>query len=206
MMQIRNLKLARVSLILVVMALMLVSASAFAQGPGRGGPHGGGPGHGPGWMGADDGGLPPMMVERLGLSEDQQAAIEEIHSQARQGNLELRKEMMRLRNELQGEMLKDEPNEKAVLSLTEKIGEVRTDMQLNRAKARLAVRRQLTPEQRDMMLVIRGGIGGHGGPAGRHGPRAGFHGKGGPGGPGPHPDCNGFGSGRGRGFGNGIDD
>ena len=36
----------------------------------------------------------------------------------RQESAELRKDMMRLRNELEGEMLKDEPSEKAVLDLT----------------------------------------------------------------------------------------
>ncbi len=205
MMRIRNLKLSRVSVILVALVLMLVSASAFAQGPGRGGRLGMGPG--PGCMPGAEEGLPPMMVDKLGLSEDQQAAITKIHTRTRQDNLELRKELMRLRNELQGEMLKDTPDQKAVLSLTEKIGRVRTDMQVNRAKARLEVRRQLTPEQRDMMLTMRGGLGGPACHGRRHGPRAGFHGQGGPGGfggPGPHPGCNGFGSG--RGFGNGIDD
>ncbi len=64
--------------------------------------------------------------------------------------------MMRLRNELQGEMLKDDPSEKAAMDLTGKIGALRTEMQANRLTNRLEVRKQLTPEQSDKMLILQG--------------------------------------------------
>jgi Spy/CpxP family protein refolding chaperone len=114
-----------------------------------------------------------FLTERLDLTEDQVAAIETIHQEGRQQAAELRKDMMRLRNELEGEMLKDEPSDKAVLDLTQKIGNLRTELDANRVSQRLQVRKQLTPEQRDLMLMMgqgqRGGRGGRGG----HGFRAG---------------------------------
>jgi Spy/CpxP family protein refolding chaperone len=78
-------------------------------------------------------------------------------------------------------MLKDRPDAGAVKTLAGKIGELRTAMQQNRLETRLAVREQLTPEQRDKMLLQgerlgRGGRGGRGGCDGDcdgHGPRRG---------------------------------
>jgi Spy/CpxP family protein refolding chaperone len=119
-------------------------------------------------------GGPQMRIERmakhLDLNEEQVAAITEIQTKGRAAILELRKDMMRLQNEKRGEMLKDDPSEKKVLDLTRKIGELKTTMQTNRAGNRLAVRKLLTPAQRDQMLMMgehRGGRGGHGGRGGR---------------------------------------
>ncbi len=181
-----------------VMAVLLGATCALAQGPGQGrgmmnrmGP---GPGHG---SGMGPGGMQTMMTEKLDLTEDQQTAITEIQEQARKGNLELRKQIMRLRNELQGEMLKDEPTQKTVVNLTQKIGDVRTQMQTNRVKTRLAVRKLLTPEQRDMMLMMK---------QGHHQGRGGFSGRGGQrcSGPGQGPGCDGPGPGHGPGRGFGL--
>ena len=98
------------------------------------------------------------MAARLDLTDEQVEAITGIREGGQKQILEMRKEMMRLRNELQGELLEDEPSEGEVVSLTEKIGDLRTRMQVDRAKNRLAVVKLLTPEQRDKMLVM-----GHGG-------------------------------------------
>ncbi len=177
---------------LAVLAVILSATCVLAQGPGH--PHGMmgrmGPGHGQGMgQGMGQGNMTPMLADKLDLTEDQQAAIDGIHEQARKDNLELRKQLMRLRNELQGEMLKDDPTQKTVLNLTAKIGALRTEMQTNRVKARLAVRKQLTPEQRDMMLMM--GPGNHKGRGGRES----FGGHGGFG-PGHGPACDGSGPGR----------
>ncbi|MGD9548768.1 MAG: Spy/CpxP family protein refolding chaperone [Candidatus Krumholzibacteriia bacterium] len=154
-----------------VMILLIAATAATAQGPGQGarGPRGArcgqegfGPGHGGGCGGA-------FMAERLDLTEEQQAAIDKIREEGRKENLDLRKQMMRLRNELHGEMLKDDPSEKTVLDLTNRMGEIRTRLQGNRVKHQLAVRKVLTPEQRDRMLLM-----GDGGPRGRGGRGPGF--------------------------------
>ena len=123
-----------------------------------------GPGHGDG-MGS--GNRLEMMAAHLDLTEDQKVAIEKIHADAQDQRLKTRKEMMRLRNELEGELMKDEPNEKTVLDLAGKIGDLRTAQQKNRLSSRLAVRQQLTAEQQDKMLMMhaggkRGGGRGHG--------------------------------------------
>ena len=191
--------------VVMILAAVLAASTALAQGPGRGGCGSHGPMFGPG--AGDE--LPPMMVERLDLSEDQQAAIAEIRAKARAEGVELRKEMLRLRNELQGEMLKDEPSEKTLVDLTERMGELRTRMQIQRVKTRLAVRRQLTPEQRDRMLMMGAGRHGAFGPGGRGpgmcGPgRSGRNFGGGRGfGPGFRSGCDGSGPGAGAGRGAG---
>ena len=81
-------------------------------------------------------------------------------------------------------MLKDDPSEKAALDLTGKIGALRTEIQANRMTSRLEVRKQLTPEQRDKMLMMRER---HQGREGREGRRGGSRGMG------PHGDGDGQG-------------
>ena len=153
-----------------ILALTLVAAGAvLAQGPGRGsGSHR--------CLDGDFGSGGEFrselrlerMAERLGLTQEQTEAITKIRQEGRQENLEIRKEMMRLRNELRGEMLKDDPSQKTVLELNDKLGELRTQRQANRLENRLAVREQLTPQQRDQMLLL-----GEFGKGSRHG-RGGF--------------------------------
>lgn len=172
---------------LTLAAMMLLGVgTALAQG------RGGGPGHG-GRGGFGDGEFGPahrleMLADHLELTEEQVVAIEGIRTQGQEKNMELRKEMMRLRNELQGEMLKDDPSEKAALDLSGKIGALRTQMQANRLANRLEVRKQLTPGQRDKMLMLQERFQGHKG-----------H-RGGGCGMGPHGDgdCDGPGQGKGR--------
>lgn len=146
-------------LVLAVAALLLVG-TALAQGPRRGA-----------GAGFGDGQRLEVLAERLELTEAQVATIEGIRTAGREKNLELRKQLMQLNHDLKGEMMKDDPSEKAALGLVNKIGAVKTEMEANRLQGRLEVRKQLTPEQRDKMLVLRerfhGGKGGKGGKCGR---------------------------------------
>jgi Spy/CpxP family protein refolding chaperone len=182
---------------LATAAILVLSFSglALAQGPGggrgpgaRAGCDGDGPGFGPG---------PRIerLAARLDLSDEQKVAIEAIQAKNHEKNLALRKDMLRLQNELDGELLKDSPDAKSVKSLVGKIGELKTQAQQNRMETRLAVREQLTPEQRDKMLLMGKGQGfGQGRGHGRgHSGGPGF-GKGACDGDGPH------GRGQGRGF------
>jgi Spy/CpxP family protein refolding chaperone len=129
------------------------------------------------------------MVDRLDLTDEQQQKIAGIREQGRDDCTELRKDIMRLRNELRGEMLADEPSESRILKLTDDIGAKRTELRKHQVRQQLAVREVLTPEQRDRMLLMRGRGGrsrlggmGHDCPDGCRGPRgrggAGFHGHG----------------------------
>jgi Spy/CpxP family protein refolding chaperone len=166
----------------LVLALAVGASLALAQGPGAG--QGKGARHGQGRHGGCGDGRGPgleMMTARLDLTAEQQEAIGKLQDEARARRLETRKEMMRLQNELEGELMKDEPGEKTVMGLAAKIGELRTAQQQSRLATRLAVREQLTPEQRDRMLTMRAGSGPRGGREharhGGHG-RSGGHGRG----------------------------
>lgn len=172
----------------VALLALFIAGAALAQGPGQGSGQGACRGMGPGkaeCVQGDFGGRAQMRLERmaarLDLTEEQTAAIAKIHEEGRDKNLEIRKQMMRLRNELQGEMLKDAPSQKKVLELNEKMGALRTQKHAIRLQNRLAVREQLTPEQRDRMMISdlgKGGRGGRSGHGGSHqGPRGSACGK-----------------------------
>jgi Spy/CpxP family protein refolding chaperone len=134
-----------------LVALLVVSMATVVMAQGRG--------HGPG-QGESD---PEMKIERmakhLDLSAEQVTAIKEIHESGRAENLATRKQLLRLRNEKHGEMLKDDPSTKKVLELTTEMGDLRTRMQTSRTSERLEVRKVLTPEQRDKMLLADKGHG-----------------------------------------------
>ena len=117
------------------------------------------------------------MAEVLDLTGEQRTAIEDLRDQGRQQGVELRKEVARLQNRIDGEMLADDPSTKTLVDLTEKIGALRTQLQVIRLKTRLAVRDQLTSEQQDKWLLM-GEKHGRGGSHRRCAPRS-------PSGPGP---------------------
>jgi len=89
----------------------------------------------------------------LDLTEEQEASIEAILDESRVQGVELRKQQARLQNDIDGEMLADRPSEAELVALTEKLGVLRTELQVIRLKARLAVRAELTDEQRDQLLL-----------------------------------------------------
>ncbi|MBK8165228.1 MAG: Spy/CpxP family protein refolding chaperone [bacterium] len=131
------------------------------------------------------------LARRLDLDDVQREAIAKIHEAGRERDLPLRKEIRRLRHELKGEMMKDVPSEKAVRELTARIGQARTSLQAGRLGDQLAVRAQLTPQQRDRLLAMGGP--GDGPRGGRHGGRHGGWNRPGRG----APDCDGDGPRRG---------
>jgi Spy/CpxP family protein refolding chaperone len=147
------------------------------------------------------------LIRHLDLTAEQQEAIEKIREESRTKNAALAKETRLLRHELEGELMKDEPAESKVLELNARLGELRTERQGNRLAARLAVREQLTPEQRDRMLLLqerRGGRG-QGSEFGRGGRGFRGHGRGqGRGGCGGCEGCDGDRARGGRGSGRGA--
>jgi Spy/CpxP family protein refolding chaperone len=183
----------RTLLVLTLVTVAVAASAVYAQGrgPGRG--------QGGDWGGPDDdfgqGRFHQRLVERLDLTAEQAEAAAKLRDEQQEKALQMRKEMMRLRNELHGEMLKDEPSEKTALELTRKMGDLRTKMQENRLQGRLALRKLLTPEQRDKMLMM--GEPGMG-PRGGHRQGDGFKGRGGRG------QGQGCGNGCGGGQGNGC--
>lgn len=103
------------------------------------------------------------MAEFLELSEEQIDQLNELRQEGRSQMTDLRKEMLRIRNQIQGEVLKDSPDVARLKKLTAKKGEIRAQMELARLEHRLAMREILTEEQRDKMMMRRG-----------HGRRGGF--------------------------------
>lgn len=168
-------------IILSTMLLVALAASAVAQ-----------PERGPRGLRADRESFEPgemrleRMAERLNLTVEQREKIADLQTSSREQAVDLRKQMARLQNELRGEMLEDEPDERTVVQLHEKLGEIRTKLQVNRARTRLAIREQLTPEQRDRMMLQRGSWSDRG--RGDAGPGA-YRGRGGRGSRGAHHFC-----------------
>jgi Spy/CpxP family protein refolding chaperone len=121
------------------------------------------------WRG-EDARLPrgERIAEYLELSERQVGEIKELREDGRSQMADLRKEMMRVKNEIRGEMLEDNPDMDTLKKLTAKKGEIRTEMEIARLEHRLAMREILTEEQRDKLMMSRS-RGGRGRFDGRHG-------------------------------------
>ena len=167
-------KLATTFLVLFLATAPLLAQPAPPLPPGPGGGPAGPGFPGPGPCLADGPGTAPLL-DRLDLSDAQRAKIDDLRDKGLQERLQIRKELMRLRNELQGEMLKDNPDADRVSRLARKIGDLRTDLQVSRLRQRLAVRKILTPEQRDRLLMMHGTrLGGRRGGCAGGGPRAGL--------------------------------
>jgi len=156
------------TLSLLTLALLMGAASIAAAQPGAGRFAGRGfqDGSGPmdGWF-----------CERLDLSEAQQSAIDGIRETSREAGLATRTQIVRLQNELEGLMLSDDPDAGDVEKLVRRIGELRTDQRVRRMQTRLEIRAQLTDEQRDELIALRGGrgrgFGGRGNGPGLRAPR-----------------------------------
>jgi Spy/CpxP family protein refolding chaperone len=89
---------------------------------------------------------------RLGLSDEQHEAIKQLREHGEQVRVQLRKELMRAENELRGEMLKDDPNAPRARELAQQIGNIQTQMHIQRLEQQIAFRKVLTPQQRDQLL------------------------------------------------------
>jgi Spy/CpxP family protein refolding chaperone len=143
---------------LLALAIVLAGAAIAAAEPGSGR----GPRAEAGWS---------HLTERLGLTEEQKQAIGAIREGGRARQLETRKQVVQLESQLHTVMLADTPDEAAALELVKKIGDLRSEMQASRVKMRLAIRKQLTPEQRTQFILMEGRGGrGRGGQPGFPGP------------------------------------
>lgn len=115
------------------------------------------------------------MVEQLELTDDQAEKVRAIHENGKIERAALQKDLARLRNQLEGEMLKDDVSKQNVVRLTRQIGEKRTEMALMRIDHQFEIREILTPEQRDKFMTMHAkGRGPRGG-----GPHGHGHGHGG---------------------------
>jgi Spy/CpxP family protein refolding chaperone len=167
-------RILAISAVAVVATVTWMAAASIAQPPGctgdgpfgqgrRGGQgmHGFAGGHG--GMGGFGGmmGMPPLerIAEKLELTDEQIARIEEIRDAAKPKRAELRKRVLRLQNSLQGELLEDDPDKVAALELVASIGEATTELRKLALEERLEMRAVLTDEQRDELMSMRPGFG-----------------------------------------------
>ncbi|MHB8080342.1 MAG: Spy/CpxP family protein refolding chaperone [Candidatus Krumholzibacteriia bacterium] len=177
---------AALAALCLVLGLAAAAAARPGGGPGGGRGDGAGPGEriGRGW-------------ERLELTTEQREQLGKLREAGRAEGLALRKDLLRLRHELRGEMLKDTPDVKAVDELAARIGEAQGKLEAHRLHQRLAMRSLLTPEQRDRLLTLGAMRGPRGDDDGAPAGRGGRHGR-----AGRHGGANG-GCGMGRGMGRG---
>ena len=96
------------------------------------------------------------LVQRLGLTEEQAASVRRMREESQTERLSLRKEMMRLRHALRGEMLEDLPDLQEVERLSTDISRLQARIRLERLRGQIELRKLLTPEQRDKLLAMRG--------------------------------------------------
>ncbi len=158
---------------LVALCLVLGLAAAAAAQPG----HGPGAGRGDGFGRGERMG---RLCERLDLTSEQREQLGKLREAGRAEGLALRKDLLRLRHELRGEMLKDAPEGKVVEQYAARIGEARGKLQAHHLRQRLAMRGLLTPEQRDRLMTLgalRGQRNDGSGPRARHGGRPGRAGR-----------------------------
>jgi Spy/CpxP family protein refolding chaperone len=141
----------------VAVATLIVSAAVAAAQPGPG-------------RGSRGESRWTRLAEALDLTEDQKQAIGAIRDEARTQQLQTRKQIVQLEAQLRTVMLADTPDEAAALKLVAQIGDLRAEQQANRVKVRLAIRKQLTPEQQTQFILREG--------RGNRGPRGGGEGRG----------------------------
>ncbi len=136
-------------------------------------------GEGPCGPGLGQGAGHEMLLAHLDLTDQQKEQIEKVHDEGLSEHAKLQKEMMQLRNELEGEWLADEPSIATLRELTQQMGQLRTRAQLQGIEKHFAIRNLLTPEQRDHAVILMHRQGGHGcqGQCGPQGHR-GRHGRG----------------------------
>ena len=152
-------KIAGTALIAAALVALAGTAGAF-----------GGNGRGPGRAEGGPGDRLERMAARLDLTDEQTAAIEKIHDEGTADAARLRKELRRARHELEGVMLEDAPKADEVRKLAREAGDLETDLRILHLEKRLAVRKVLTPEQRDKWIAGRHGRGKGPGRGGGHGP------------------------------------
>ena len=70
---------------------------------------------------------------------------------------DLKKELMRVKNDIRGEMLEDAPDLGDLRELISRKSDIRAEIEVLRLEGRLAMREVLTEEQRDKMLMVRHG-------------------------------------------------
>lgn len=124
-----------------MMLLLAMTAAAFSQPMGPGGP--GGPGQ--------EKDLPPMLIKKLGLTEEQKEKVQSIRSGAEKEKIRVQAELQIKQIDLQEELEKKTVSEKKVDKLIDDIAQLQKKMLENKIKTMLALKKVLTPQQQEKL-------------------------------------------------------
>lgn len=123
-----------------VMAAVLASGAAFAQGPAGGGPGRGGPGGRPGG--------PGLELRGLNLTDAQEQQVRDIRQQEREG-MQALQATVRAASEAQHAAIQQLPvNEGLIRETTAALAELQAEVAIRQAHVHSQVWAVLTPEQR----------------------------------------------------------
>jgi Spy/CpxP family protein refolding chaperone len=128
-----------------VLTLTLAATAAYAGGWGGGRGYGRfGGGAGPGFQGR----MVARMAETLQLTEQQQAAIKQIHEEAGKDAEPLIRKVRELREKMRAEWRSEAPDKGTLMDLHDEIHRINGELGESRIQTRLDVLNVLTPEQR----------------------------------------------------------
>lgn len=138
-----------VALIAPVLAVMLVSVTAAAQGPGFGGPRGRGLAGGPGGPGAG------LLLRDLNLTEAQQQQVRQLTEQYRAQNRTLI-EQVRKAEQARRDAVEAVPfDEGRIRAAMQQLAEPQTEFAVQQARLRSEIYALLTPEQQQQAEKLR---------------------------------------------------
>jgi Spy/CpxP family protein refolding chaperone len=121
------------------LASLFLTALPFLVSPAYAGPHGG--------PGGPEGRL-ERQLSKLGLDANQQQKVQAIFDAAKPQRDEIRGQMRQAFQDMHALLDQDNPDQAAVLAQADRIGQISTAMHKGMLTTLLAVRAELTPEQR----------------------------------------------------------
>jgi len=127
-----------------LLSALLVSPAFAGPGGGPGGP--GGPGGGPGMEGRLE-----KELGKLGLSDSQNQKVQAILTAAKPQRDAVRSQMKQAFQDMRALLDQDNPDQGAVMTQADKIGQIQTQAHKDMLTTLLAVRAELTPAQRTQL-------------------------------------------------------
>ncbi len=97
----------------------------------------------------------PEIAEKIGLTDVQRDTLAEIFYSTEEDMISLKSELERQKLKLRRLLSQENPDEKEILKVAERIGEIRKDMKKRELREVLAVRKVLTKEQWNKLRKIR---------------------------------------------------
>lgn len=129
----------------------------MGMGMGRGMGMGPQPGRGPMQRGVGRWWKDPQMVEKLGVTADQQKKMDDIFQQHRLKLIDVTAAVEREEVTLEPMMAADQPDEARIVAQIDKVAQARAELEKANARMLLGIRRILTPDQWKKLQAERAG-------------------------------------------------